>query len=67
MVEQWHMTSAIHWPGELVQGEFPPRGQHAVDEEEEFQRLLSEGWEPFDTHQLGEATRVWLKRFGAAS
>lgn len=59
---KWEMTSEYHWPKECVEGEFPARGTNAVEQEERFQRLLADGWEPFCVERLAEASLVWLKR-----
>lgn len=56
------MITGRAWPEELVSGEFPNRGQNAVDENNRVLSLLDEGWEPFAVVAEHEATQVWFKR-----
>lgn len=58
----WAVTTARLWPYELIEGEYPNRGQNAVNEHQQALDLLDAGWEPFAVVPEPEATKLWLKR-----
>lgn len=58
----WLVTTGRVWPSDLIEGEYPSRGQNAVNEHRNVLDLLDAGWEPFAVVPELEATKLWLKR-----